>query len=322
MQVSRHAYSSQYPCSSADRISWVLRCSSPVFLDLPAPWEAVASAKAAMRVSLASASLVAATLRDRCPLTGSVRHSTLVLLQTDVATRICCFSPCIEQVLRTVTALSNEGFSGTSGPNTSTGPTLHPPSLADALDLHPSLPTDISMSETLLRQHEILLNIPLPPIGSVIDKLNAQEVRKEARRLAQIASHKASSTSTTLDADASSSSKRKDPPSPSASGASTPTNEKTGPRRKGDPVPFGTVLGRPMVDARGHTSYLTFATLLPVGLRGGKEGVVEADEMAPAEAVGVVGSEKDKTGEVDEMDEGGEELDAAIAEMTEEVSLA
>lgn len=77
-----------------------------------------------------------------------------------------------------------------------------------------------------------------------------------------------------------------------------------------------------MVDARGHTSYLTFATLLPVGLRGGKEGVVEADEMAPAEAVGVVGSEKDKMGEVDEMDEGGEELDAAIAEMTEEVSLA
>ncbi|KAF9240194.1 tRNA methyltransferase complex subunit Cpd1 [Melanogaster broomeanus] len=49
-----------------------------VFLDLPAPWDAVEHAKKA--------------LRKDCP------------------TRICCFSPCMEQVLRTVSALNDAGF--------------------------------------------------------------------------------------------------------------------------------------------------------------------------------------------------------------------
>ncbi|KAI7905149.1 1-methyladenosine methyltransferase catalytic subunit Gcd14 [Cokeromyces recurvatus] len=49
-----------------------------VFLDLPAPWDAIASAKEAFK-------------QDR---TG----------------KICCFSPCIEQVARTVAALEEYGF--------------------------------------------------------------------------------------------------------------------------------------------------------------------------------------------------------------------
>lgn len=52
-----------------------------VFLDLPAPWEAVAYAKASMaRTHL---------------------------------TRICCFSPCMEQVIKTVASLHEHGFTST-----------------------------------------------------------------------------------------------------------------------------------------------------------------------------------------------------------------
>lgn len=49
-----------------------------VFLDLPAPWDAMVHAKKALRKELAS--------------------------------RICCYSPCIEQVQRTIEVLNAESF--------------------------------------------------------------------------------------------------------------------------------------------------------------------------------------------------------------------
>ncbi|KAH9979940.1 tRNA methyltransferase complex GCD14 subunit-domain-containing protein [Lactifluus volemus] len=100
-----------------------------VFLDLPAPWEAVEHAKAALR-------------KDRL-------------------TRICCFSPCIEQVLRTVSALNEAGF------------------------------TDITMYETLLRPHEVNQAPRLVRIDSVAEKLKQQERNREDKRQRQIAASRA-----------------------------------------------------------------------------------------------------------------------------------
>ncbi|KDR82962.1 hypothetical protein GALMADRAFT_220963 [Galerina marginata CBS 339.88] len=100
-----------------------------VFLDLPAPWDAVEHAKKALR-------------KDRI-------------------TRICCFSPCIEQVLRTVSALNEAGF------------------------------TEITMYETLLRPIEVFQVPPLQPISVLSEKLKKSEQKREEKRLRQIAANKA-----------------------------------------------------------------------------------------------------------------------------------
>ncbi|GAA5877058.1 hypothetical protein JCM8547_007295 [Rhodosporidiobolus lusitaniae] len=94
-----------------------------VFLDLPAPWEALGHAKQAMR-------------KDR-------------------QARICCFSPCIEQVIRTCSALAEMGFS------------------------------DITMYETLTRTHDPA-PVSAPPISSAIDRIRNVEAKKERRREGQI----------------------------------------------------------------------------------------------------------------------------------------
>ncbi|GAA5982536.1 hypothetical protein JCM10908_006689 [Rhodotorula pacifica] len=94
-----------------------------IFLDLPAPWEALEHAKKAMR-------------RDR-------------------QARICCFSPCIEQVIRTCSALADLGFS------------------------------DITMYETLTRTHDPT-PIVAPDIGTAITRIEEVETKKERRREGQI----------------------------------------------------------------------------------------------------------------------------------------
>ncbi|GAA5881503.1 hypothetical protein JCM3774_000138 [Rhodotorula dairenensis] len=94
-----------------------------IFLDLPAPWEALEHAKKAMR-------------RDR-------------------QARICCFSPCIEQVIRTCSALAELGFS------------------------------DITMYETLTRTHDPT-PITAPDVGTAIARIEEVENKKERRREGQI----------------------------------------------------------------------------------------------------------------------------------------
>lgn len=107
----------------------VINEADAVFLDLPAPWDAIEHAKTALR-------------KDR-------------------TTRICCFSPCMEQVLRTVNALNEAGF------------------------------TEIAMYETLVRPIEVFQIPALQPISVVSEKLKRSELKREDKRLRQIAANKA-----------------------------------------------------------------------------------------------------------------------------------
>lgn len=100
-----------------------------VFLDLPAPWDAVEHAKKALR--------------------------------KDKITRICCFSPCIEQVLRTVNALNEAGF------------------------------IEITMYETLQRPLDVCQTHTLPSVKEAAEKLKQSEQRREEKRLRQIAMNRA-----------------------------------------------------------------------------------------------------------------------------------
>ncbi|KAF9013152.1 1-methyladenosine methyltransferase catalytic subunit Gcd14 [Cyathus striatus] len=190
-----------------------------VFLDLPAPWDAVDHAKKALR-------------KDRI-------------------TRICCFSPCMEQVLRTVSTLNDAGF------------------------------TEITMYETLLRPHEITSVPPPLPVSQISTKLKAAERRREDKRLIQIAANKARSAAAGNNA-----AKRKREPSEEDTGKRVKivskeeeeTIVKAQDVEETDPIDAGEdeeleqqhseeekniSVSRALPEVRGHTSYLTFACLVP-----------------------------------------------------------
>jgi tRNA (adenine57-N1/adenine58-N1)-methyltransferase len=87
-----------------------------VFLDLPAPWEAVASAKKAFK--------------------------------QDKSGKICTFSPCIEQISKTVIALKDHGFA------------------------------DIQMYECLIRFHELRV-LPMLTIDEALEMECAAEKKRK-----------------------------------------------------------------------------------------------------------------------------------------------
>lgn len=239
-----------------------------VFLDLPAPWEAVGHAVQALR--------------------------------RDIVTRICCFSPCIEQVLKTVTALNERGF------------------------------TDVETFESLVRTHESLSAAgPEVSVDEAINRIRVVEKRKEIRRLIQIekartakaqAAAEDASTPASVDADpdadgnASMAVDSASAANPETStlkrkvqedGAEMQEGEQTANTQSSDtqdkdarsayergvqegvaitkkkarmmqqktqqnqPIQAASVYSRPYYEMRGHTSYLTFATLLPRDMTGG-----------------------------------------------------
>ncbi|KAK7037235.1 tRNA (adenine-N(1)-)-methyltransferase catalytic subunit trm61 [Paramarasmius palmivorus] len=200
-----------------------------VFLDLPAPWDAIPHAKKALR--------------------------------KDKVTRICCFSPCIEQVLRTVTALNAEGF------------------------------FEITTYETLLRPYELSPSLPLPTIFDAANRIKESERKREEKRVMQVNSgHRGAlgkqEKKRKLEDGEESDTKRaktededaegelaasrpvqeesvivSEPLQAEAQGSTTSKNQTRPPRRK--VIEGGKVLARVMPEVRGHTSYLTFAILLP-----------------------------------------------------------
>ncbi|KAK3843512.1 MAG: tRNA methyltransferase complex subunit Cpd1 [Linnemannia gamsii] len=207
-----------------------------VFLDLPAPWEAVASAKRAFK-------------------------------QNKVG-KICTFSPCIEQISRTVTALTEQGF------------------------------VDIQMYECLIRFNEIRV-IPMWTIDEAMEK--QRSVEKKRKRAAPRVVRDDNNTSTSAqDEDTGSSGhinksvkvETSVDDSNLSSAAATP-NSTTGSEMEdgmstttSTPVigsvatpeassastiaeprerinPKNLVVTRLPVEQRGHTSYLMFATFTP-----------------------------------------------------------
>ncbi|KAJ7133636.1 tRNA methyltransferase complex subunit Cpd1, partial [Mycena epipterygia] len=180
-----------------------------VFLDLPAPWDAVEHAKQALR-------------KDR-------------------TTRICCFSPCMEQVLRTVNALNDAGFS------------------------------DITMYETLQRGHNVSPVPALQPISEIANKLKKSEEMREIKRLRQMAAGQRSRENPHGEKRKQKTDDEMNDATPSravqdANLSRSLDEPSTHTVRAGgsDPAPPAKIsVSKAADEVRGHTSYLTFATLLP-----------------------------------------------------------
>ncbi|KAG0211602.1 tRNA (adenine-N(1)-)-methyltransferase catalytic subunit trm61 [Mortierella sp. GBA30] len=239
-----------------------------IFLDLPAPWEAVASAKKAFK-------------------------------QNKIG-KICTFSPCIEQISRTVTALNEQGF------------------------------VDIQMYECLIRFNEVRV-IPMWTIEEAMEKQRAVENKRkrtkpqaaDKKKKANISANveendkdqgeeeessrsKISKVEVSVD-DSNLSSAAATPMSTSgseaeipsatstpviASEATMPTSSATTqvaeaePRERIDPK--NVVVTRLPAEQRGHTSYLMFATFTPAvqqpSLRDTKNAAAAAAAAAEASA--------------------------------------
>ncbi len=231
------------------------------FLDLPAPWEAIPHARESLR--------------------------------TDVATRICSFSPCIEQVLKTVQAFHENGFS------------------------------DVETYESLTREHGLAtrINTAVKTVDDLIARLKGIEQNKARKREEQIKNAQlkkaAKLAPETVGGDAQEDAaavgeKRAKPDSEGDAegeaegeeqqGAKKPRRDNRPPKERDESVadwarPEAEVssCGRSLLtlracaDAlafpfqmRGHTSYLTFATLRPQTFTTPAKPVEAAAESAAA----------------------------------------
>ncbi|TIA90575.1 hypothetical protein E3P99_01535 [Wallemia hederae] len=206
-----------------------------VFLDLPMPWLAIPHAKQALR--------------------------------KDKTSRICCFSPCIEQVLKTITSLNANGF------------------------------TNVTMYEVLTKNYDTSYT-HLPTVTDATHKLKAVLHKKETRRQQQIAASQkkleektgesaqveeaeevkqTEQTEQTEKTEQTKSPERAERPqrnqnkrklgaaqeASNASNANNANDANDADDTSASASASTRLLSRPFMDTRGHTSYLTFASLLP-----------------------------------------------------------
>ncbi|BGP03788.1 tRNA methyltransferase complex subunit Cpd1 [Rhodotorula toruloides ATCC 204091] len=214
-----------------------------VFLDLPAPWEALEHAKKAMRKS----------------------HQS----------RICCFSPCIEQVIRTCSTLSSLGFSNITMFET----------LSRTIDPTPLMGGAKGVEEAVRRIREVEEKKERRREGQIRE---AKRRREEKRRGNAGAGDPAEPEERLPDADedAEPDSKRPKPTlsnTPADSPAPTPASNPTQGRKPRSEREFTMKTG---AYGRGHTSFLTFAVLLPLEPAQGREREGEATQGKEVEKKG------------------------------------
>lgn len=278
----------------------------------------------------------------------------LTPVQPDIITRICCFSPCLEQVLRTVTTLRTEGY------------------------------TDISTQEVLVRTHDLAQpsassSSRLSSVTEIVDRLKEHEQRKEERRVIQMRTAReksrkqkeaeaeaetAAAPAVTATDGATAKSGDGDPqvgdkrPADTDAATEQAGGETKKPRTDGDahrqrdlakleemqaslahreptraslawtepePLSASMVLTKPAAEMRGHTSYLTFATLHPLAIREetipaapkpSRVGQLKESEATPTATA--TGSPTETGG----SEYGSEAIDEALRAMTEEEMFA
>jgi len=167
----------------------------------------------------------------------------------------------MEQVLRTVSALNEASFS------------------------------EVAMYETLIRPLEITQST-LPSVDLVAERLKVGEVRKEARRLRQIENarsrkRKRGEATDPGDDDDSIDQNGDEGESGHRNGTSS-TKANATPQELQLPK---MVLSKPLQEVRGHTSYLTFATLLPGTWDGAESGEDKPGQNGELASAGGEGKE-------------------------------